>query len=158
MRKPLVLLSPTFGHPQTLHHRPHPLPSCQVMRICSKQAQTAAKEPLQGSTIMSRNATTSNFPNKSHQMPSFRGVQTLQHPPIRAFAMSLNLAAPPGTPGAKASPGRLPAEGGDGATETGACFSIKIMGLNMMKPSNIYQTMENMETYHQNMENIWGYD
>ena len=92
-------------------------------------------------------------------MPSFRGVQTLQHPPIRAFAMSLNLAAPPGIPGAKASPGRLP-EGGDGAAETGGCFSIKIY--NGIKSDetiqHIYQTMENMETYHQNMENIRGYD
>lgn len=77
-------------------------------------------------------------------MPSFRGVQTLQHPPIRAFAMSLNLAAPPGIPGAKASPGRLP-EGGDGAAETGGCFSIKIY--NGIKYDETIQHISNYGEY-----------
>jgi len=58
--------------------------------------------------------------------------------------MSLNLAAPPGIPGAKASPGRLP-EGGDGAAETGGCFSIKIY--NGIKYDETIQHISNYGEY-----------
>ena len=139
---------------------PTTYPAVKSCEHAQNKLKPLQKNQSKAQKIMSRNATTSKFPNKIASNAQFPWGS--KHSNIPQFVPSLCHSTWQHLPAPRAL--RLHLE--DYLRKVGmvpqklvVVFQSKyIMGLNMMKPSNIYQTMENMETYHQNMENIRGYD